>query len=573
MKLSNTFNLHYHKRSLIDLGDLIDIDEVNNPYKITKLQQYNPVYSLFFDLNESNYNHIAFNHLHHIKNIHQVIDINTKEIKDKNIFIKFSPLLDPIRYMIGKYDVLDKTIRNLPQLNSTTETSDTKLLDPSNASYVDNLFYFLTSILLNHHDFIHGIDYYGSFLGIQNKFKMNIEEDLEYLTGSSFFLDNIGKLVTLENYNEYDSSNNISSRKNKSKLIIENDLKIDDFIDIIHENTIEINNIEENTLKQEVEEIVYENIIVKNATDLDDDSSSDSDNSETNYSVSQESEASDSDNSDSELSASEISDGSECSSDYDDDNDAIAYINDFPMQMICLEKCEGTLDELFLQDLVDEKNGASILFQIIMIILVYQKTFDFTHNDLHTNNVMYINTNKKFLWYKYENCYYKVPTYGRIFKIIDFGRSIYKFQGKQFCSDSFAPGGDGATQYNCIPFLDITKKQIDPNMSFDLCRLGCSIYDFLFDGIEKNKNIDMLQKIILKWVTDDNGYNVLYKKNGNERYPGFKLYKMIARTVHLHTPQEQLKDPYFKQFLVKVNKDKLKTIGNLLDIDNLPVYI
>jgi DNA repair exonuclease SbcCD ATPase subunit len=32
----------------------------------------------------------------------------------------------------------------------------------------------------------------------------------------------------------------------------------------------------------------------------------------------------------------------------------------------------------------------------------------------------------------------------------------------------------------------------------------------------------------------------LYKNNGEERYPDFKLYKMIARCVHKHTPHAQL---------------------------------
>ena len=48
-----------------------------------------------------------------------------------------------------------------------------------------------------------------------------------------------------------------------------------------------------------------------------------------------------------------------------------------------------------------------------MILISYQKVFDFVHNDLHTNNVMYINTNKKYLCYKYNNNYYRVPTYGK----------------------------------------------------------------------------------------------------------------------------------------------------------------
>ena len=65
---------------------------------------------------------------------------------------------------------------------------------------------------------------------------------------------------------------------------------------------------------------------------------------------------------------------------------------------------------------------------------------------------MFNKTNKKFLYYCYKNTYYKVPTFGRIFKIIDFGRAIYTYNGAVFCSDSFKPGEDAATQYNFEPY-------------------------------------------------------------------------------------------------------------------------
>ena len=99
------------------------------------------------------------------------------------------------------------------------------------------------------------------------------------------------------------------------------------------------------------------------------------------------------------------------------------YIHNFPIQMICMEKCDGTLDELFANDEIDEKIGASILFQVVMILLIYQKMFHFTHNDLHTNNIMYIHTEEEYLYYTFDNKHYKVPTYGKIYKIIDFGRN------------------------------------------------------------------------------------------------------------------------------------------------------
>jgi hypothetical protein len=196
--------------------------------------------------------------------------------------------------------------------------------------------------------------------------------------------------------------------------------------------------------------------------------------------------------------------------------------------------------------------------------------FHFTHNDLHTNNIMYVNTEVEYLFYKFKNVVYKVPTYGKIYKIIDFGRSIYRFNGKIFCSDSFAPGGDASTQYNCEPFMNEKKARIDPNYSFDLCRLGCSLYDFVIDDDANPKNYNELQKTVNRWCMDDTGRNILYKKNGDERYPGFKLYKMIARLVHDHTPEQQLEYEYFKQYAISK-----KEVGDLaiIDIDKIPVYV
>jgi hypothetical protein len=216
-----------------------------------------------------------------------------------------------------------------------------------------------------------------------------------------------------------------------------------------------------------------------------------------------------------------------------------------------MEKCDGTLDSLLENDELEEDSGCAMLIHIIMMLLTYQKHFQFTHNDLHTNNVMYVKTEKTFLYYEYENKIYKVPTYGRIYKLIDFGRAIYKYDNKVFCSDSFGPGGDASTQYNCEPFFNENKPRLEPNFAFDLCRLGTSIYDFMMDIEDDISTYDEFQKIIYEWCLDDNGKNVLYKKNGEERYPCFKLYKMIARTAHYHTPEAQLERSIFSQYVIE----------------------
>ena len=115
--------------------------------------------------------------------------------------------------------------------------------------------------------------------------------------------------------------------------------------------------------------------------------------------------------------------------------------------------------------------------QIIMTLVTYQKVYKLTHNDLHTSNIMYDTTELKYIYYKFENITYKVPTYGKIFKIIDFGRAIYTYNNTLFWSDNYLKDEDAYTQYNFEPFYDESKEKIENNFSFDLCRLACSLYD------------------------------------------------------------------------------------------------
>jgi hypothetical protein len=564
------FNIHYVKQKTIDMSSLEkdyqhnpeDLEYNYNPFKINHFQNYNPVYSLFFDLTEKSYNKIALNHDYHFVNMNKVIHCETQETLQKPVFIKYSPLVDPIRYMTGKYkDDMDK-MNILPNPFSSATPLE-KISYYNNTSYTDNFFSFLASKLIHKHDFVHGVDYYGSFLGVQEKFKANISDDLEYLNSSDYFTENMNKLftVSVDTPNEFA---NFGSRSNKKKL------QIDDASDEISVEDLDVITSTECFEQTESNELVYE----KENNSTSSSSSDSSNNSEANYSVDNDNDSdedgsdenSDSDNnSDSDWGSD--SDGSDNYDDDDEEQSEYAFVNNFPVQLICLEKCDGTMDELFVKDKLNQDMGAAALIQVIMTLIAYQKAFNFTHNDLHTNNIMYVNTDKKYLYYRYDKKTYRVPTYGRIFKIIDFGRSAYKFKGQLFFSDSFAPGGDGATQYNCEPFMNEKKPRIDPNYSFDLSRLGCSIYDFIIDDDKHPEKFDELQKTIHRWCLDDNDKNILYKRNGEERYPNFKLYKMIARTVHKHTPQEQLEFPFFSQFLSKKIGDEV------MDIDILPVYV
>jgi hypothetical protein len=599
----NMFDIFYYKppRNNLFLETLENI--VDRP------QQYIPIYKNFFDLNETNYNKIILNQKYHIVNGRKIVDsaVDAVElgwsqtendafifgqlgtstpdalVREKIVFIKFSPVLDPIKFMIGKYDLADPRVRTLPSINSTEEDCLGKVLDTNNSSYIDGFFTYLTSQLLHNHGFIHGIDYYGSYMGIQKKYKMNVVEDLEYLQKSKFFRKNIGVLFDVENIelDEYDNSRNC-----KSRLVIsdfEDDLSIDDLN--IEGGTAPAAaaatepNAESIYEKTENDDSSYTDSSLNYTSDNDDDASlsfeslsdfSEDDDDDESKTAAKKSSSVSGAAADDESSYTTITDSTT------DDVDIItATIYDFPVHLICLEKCEDTLDKLMEENGLSQNEWKSALMQVIMSLIVLQKSFHLTHNDLHTNNIMYIKTPAKYIYYKIENQYFRVPTHGRIFKIIDFGRAIYTFRGRVFCSDSFDFGGDAAGQYNFPPYLDDKKPTIEPNYSFDLCRLGCSMYDIFIDD-ENPETDDLLpvQNLIYEWCCDDNGKNVLYKSSGEERYPDFKLYKMIARTVHKHTPLSQLSRPIFRDYLWKDGTSSLDVMkkGLFVDIDSIPCY-
>lgn len=546
-------SIDYQKRKNQDLFKSLEKPGIF----LSKIQNYIPLYQKFFSLNDSNYNSINLNHKRYISHVKRNVSDNPNlfecmvkedtKTKECDVFFKFAPLLDPCKYLIGKYN--PDLILNLPNLESSEETFP-KMLDLNNSAYVDSFFVYLTSQLLSKHRFIHGVDFLGSFLCIKNNYKLNIFDDLEYLAESDFFNKQKNVLFKVDNYDYI-----LDSKEKLKPIKIHDTLKSIISIETINDDIFE-NIFTEDTLDTFTE--IHEMNITDNKH-LTTNKSNSSCSSRTSYTLSEDETVSNIDDSD---------DTDSFQAEIDTEEKIYVTFPKFPVQVICMENCEDTFDNLIDEEITTEE-WYSAFMQIIMILLTYQKAFAFTHNDLHTNNVMYNRTNKKYIYYKYNQTYYKVPTFGRIFKIIDFGRAIYKFNNNIFCSDSFKNGGDAATQYNTEPYFNENKPRIEPNFSFDLCRLACSIFDYIIEDIsEIANNQDPIVKLVYEWCIDDNGINVLYKNNGDERYPDFKLYKMIARSVHKHTPQAQLERSDFKKYMIVFNKD----FKEVMDIDSIPSY-
>lgn len=587
------FIIHYAKHKTVQMSILDksghvtateDIEAEYSPFRIESVQNYNPIYNLWFTLDESNYNRISLNHAHHLVDMNTVVELNTKAVSSRPVFIKYSPLLDPIRYMVGKYESCKQPIGNLPSL--TNENVHMKIQDYNNMAFVDGFFSYLSSQLLNTHNFVHGVDFYGSFTGIQEQYKMDITDDYDYLQSSAFFNKN-NKILFKTSHVDNDGYFNYGSHGNKPRLQVLETPKhnisaviIEDLISLIPDDVLPPTDANLDT------ELVYTNTIVeskhssRNTSNSSDNSNSSQttrtntscDSSDCENNSSSEESVWDTEDDESDEHDSEFDDESEDDDDdsYTDPDACYAYIKNFPVHCIALQKCDGTLDSLFIKNALGKEEGTSALMQIVMTLLCYQNTFQFTHNDLHTNNIMYVNTTEPFLYYTYKRKIYKVPTFGKIIKIIDFGRAIYNYNGRRLCSDSFAPLGDASSQYNCEPYMDVSKPRLDPNFSFDLCRLGCSLYDFVIDDDDNPKCYDDLQQLIHDWCLDDNKKNILYKQNGDERYPNFKLYKMIARTVHNQTPENQLSRNIFKQYIVPQSTDVPVHVH--MNIDKMPEY-
>jgi len=602
--------INYQKRKNTELFKRF---EESTSLFLSKTQNYIPIYTRFFNLNDTNYNSINLNNKWFISNVIEQIEYNdnlfmcriknveNNKVKDREVFFKIAPLLDPYKYMIGKYDITNPKLFHLPKLNSISRDCNDKFIDVNNAAYVEGLFLFLSSQLRHTFKFIHGVDYYGSFLAVKNDFKINVFDDIDYLNNSDFFNKNKNLLFKIDDYDHLFQQEqtklkpltigkdiSLKSFASVNNEIFENMFEDENTIDL-SETTLTLNDLKDMSL--DLVDITNTNMRSEHQVTFNTNSTCSSRTSYTNDedleecencddvfdSSSEKIEDKNSDGSSEKLenAEDEHEEGEDDDDVWDDEEESInVTIPKFPVQVIGMEYCENTFDDLILNSELTENEWLSAFMQIIMILITYQKAFNFTHNDLHTNNVMYNETDKKYLYYCYKKKYYKVPTFGRIFKIIDFGRSIFKFDGKVFCSDSFQTGGDAATQYNTEPYFNDKKPRLEPNYSFDLCRLACSIFDYVIDDFEEMKDLskikDPIKRLIFEWCLDDKGINMLYKTNGVERYPEFKLYKMIARCVHYHTPQAQLERTEFESFLFT---GEIKNMDEVINIDLIPSHI
>lgn len=458
--------------------------------------------------------------------------INGSEVE---VHRKTTMILPAYRCMRGDFGT-----SGLPCEKEMAEEEHNRIHSPHNAAYVGAL----ANIILSESGCIHFPEVYGTFTGIASKHSIDISDDYEDLADRPWFLQNLGHFFDLK-------LRSFEQEPEKPKIELGDDIAIEaEELEPLNPATPAI------PAPLEEESDISED-------DLDDDS--DLESTSTGY----------------------IFGVKTCSSDGDDHEDGIGFqdedcetfaeaiFHDVPVQTTVMQKCKGTFYEL-LKNHPEPHKRVAWLAQIVFALAYAQRNYGLVHNDLHVNNVMYVETPKEFLYYNVSGKNYKVPTYGHIMKIIDFDRATFsvKLTGMRdarfFMSDQFDQNEEAGGQYNVEPFYNSKFAEVKPNASFDLVRLATSLFWDCFPKgpLHEEYKSDPLFKIAIDWTTLPDGTSVLFRNlaenDTHERYRGFHLYKAIARyckgTAVPKTQIEKLASPY-------LNPDKTPAGEQCLLID------
>ena len=452
-------------------------------------------------------------------------------------YCKVTHLLDPVRWMKGRYEFAPAPAN--PSRTKGWARAQEKLKDPMNQAYVEALSYFSLSRLRELDASPHFPFFYGSMTAIADKYMFNISEEYDSFRNTRWFWRGLdAKRFAVQADFETDSDRAYWTQKPS----------------FINEGGDSTNSEEDSDVDASGDESLKAESVPDETGSI---------HTADNLSFHSQSEESD---------ESEEEEDTE-----DDDPHFFAEFNDFPVMLMYLEKSEGVMDSLLENHtLVGAEPGdeewearwSAWLFQVIAGLCAMQHTLSMTHNDLHSNNIVWSSTEKEFLYYaKRDGTTWKVPTYGKIFQIIDFGRAVFKLGDKVVYSDDFRPGNDAATQYNFGEFAVKKETIVTPNPSFDLCRLAVSLFEAVFphkmegkkggrvmsseEGMEMRETDSDLFNTMWTWMVTDGRENVLIDADGNEKYPSFDLYKVIAEECHMARPRDQVEKKPFSGFKVK----------------------
>ena len=232
-------------------------------------------------------------------------------------------------------------------------------------------------------------------------------------------------------------------------------------------------------------------------------------------------------------------------------------LRDIPTYLLATEKADYDMDFLKNINTLDYNLFISIVFQIFTAIITMNNIFGIKHNDLHLGNIMVKTTKKQFLYYKFKNIIFRVPTYGYIVKIIDWGRATYNFnslKGKNtiFDSNNVCFGQYIYTKCNNKK----TSCDISQNKWVDIVIIS---HNLLHEFPEYR--LSGLGKLLINNITDVNNNRL------NFNIFNWSIYSTIGKNKYVINPKSIIKNRIFNKYRFKGSIDN-KIVYNLFNYSN-----
>ena len=438
------------------------------------------------------------------EHLQKVLDETHIQIRGNPVEIhrKTTMILSPFKWMRGDYGTI-----GLPKPEEVANDMQETLQSPHTAGYVGAL----ASIALSESECIHFPTVYGVYVGLSERHTVDISDDYEELSERRWFGENLGKTFELKLRTVEPTAEFTHTRSQRAGIQLGDDAVLD-----------------------EIQDVNVDHVSVPSSHSV---SNSEADGDSSYKDEGEEEEDDDDEYEIRSCDCSEISEEDGLDDDGDEEPFAWATFKDVPVITTVMEKCEGTYYELIEKHPEPEKHCAWVA-QITFALAFAQRNFGFTHNDLHGNNVMYVSTDREFLYYKHNGICYQVPTYGYTIKIIDFDRAAFSLRligmkhPRTYVSSQFQANEEAAGQYNIEPFFNQTHPRIPLNSSFDLCRFATSVFWDMFPEGPSHNYTHPLFGVFKQWMSQSDGTSILFrsqKPNRHDRYHGFDLYKAIAR--------------------------------------------
>jgi hypothetical protein len=438
-------------------------------------------------------------------------------------FLKVAHLLDPIQWIRGDYSLPKEP--GLPYHHKNWAKTLQKLQDPGNQAYIDTICSYAVGRLREEDVSPHFNLFYGAFCARASTYRYNLTDDFQSYRHEGWLWRGLKRGLF-----KFKIVNNLNPKDPIPESVLREFLEETNSVQSENLGEIEIDNSDRGSIHSET--LSFDS--AKSSSDSED-SESESDEEDPEHSI-------------------------------------YVEIENYPVILIITEQNTDTMDMLFEDyDEVGAEPGTdewtlrwtAWIFQIVAALAVAQSILGLTHNDLHSNNIVWSPTEEPYLYYKLRSgTTYRVPTFGKVFRIIDYGRSIFRINGQRFISDDFKKGNDADGQYVFQPLTQKFAKEIPPNPSFDLARLTVSIIDGIFPkkplpagttvlskepGLTVMETVSPLYNLLWKWMIDDSGRTIFINPDGTERFPDFDLYKHIAEFVHGAIPSQQFGE-VFRQF-------------------------